>query len=142
MILPPHILEKMDAKDRASLGKAGRLQSEIDEKIKERAEKDLHHDISRFLNLLGIVFCHARMDKKSGITVGWPDYAFPYKGLFVAWEAKTGTKLSHDQLSVKHRIVLQGGHYRVITHLGECKDHLREIDELQKPSPIIPKRRK
>ena len=137
MILPQHVIDKMDPRDRESLGKAGRTTQEITKSIQDREEKELHKDIERFLNILGITFCHARMDKKSGITVGWPDFSFPYRGRFIAWEAKTKTTLSPEQNAVKASLERQGAAYRVITDIAQAKDHLREIDAVENPKPTI-----
>jgi hypothetical protein len=131
------MIDKMRPEDRAHLGKAGRTSEEIAKVVKDRAEKDLHRDIVRYLNVLGIPFCHARMDRRSSMTPGWPDFTFPYKGRFVAWEAKTGTRLSPDQNRIMAQILKAGGEFKVITELGEAKEHLRELDRSINPPPAI-----
>lgn len=136
-VIPQNIIDRMRPEDRAHLGKAGRTTTELVQADRQRREKELHHDIVRYLNILGIPFCHARMDKKSGITVGWPDFSFPYKGVFVAWEAKTITSLSPAQFSVRDAILKHGGQYKVIRELSEAKNHLRAIDAELKDTPVI-----
>jgi hypothetical protein len=127
-LLPQHVVNLMDPKDRARLGPAGLTSGELHTKLERRAEKELHRDLVRYLNWLGIPFCHARMDRKSSIAIGYPDFTFPYLGKFVAWEAKTATgKLSPEQEKTRLAIEGQHGEYRVIRHLGGAAEHLREI---------------
>jgi len=126
-VLPQHIVDKMSESDRKQLGKAGRTTQEINTKIKDRAEKDLHKEIINYLRLSRIPFSHARMDRKSNMTAGWPDFSFCFLGYFVAWEAKTGTKLSKEQLDIRSQIERHGGEYRVITDLSQATAHIQEM---------------
>jgi hypothetical protein len=133
-VLPQRIIDIMDPKDRAKLGKAGRTSAEILRVVEDRSEKDLHRDIVRYLNVFGLPFCHARMDRKSSIAEGYPDFTFPYRGFFVAWEAKTATgKLSGRQHETREAIERNGGKFKVIRQLEEAKNHLRELDALVTP---------
>lgn len=127
-MIPQHIVNLMDPKDRELLGKAGRTTEEVHEEVKRRLERDLHKQLCSFLNLLNIPFCHARMDRKSSITVGWPDFSFAFKGRFVAWEAKTMSTLSPEQNSIKTALEKHGALYKVITRLFDAQEHLRSIE--------------
>jgi hypothetical protein len=119
----------MSPADRMRLGKAGRTTTEIVRQIEEQSEKDLHKDIVRYLNILGVPFAHARMDKRSSIAVGYPDFSFPYKGRFVGWEAKVkGKGLTSEQQATRDLIERNGGRFAVIRLLEDAKNHLRSID--------------
>lgn len=129
LILPQKFIDIMSPADRARLGKAGRTTTEIVREVEERSEKDLHKDIVRYLNVLGVPFAHARMDKKSSIAVGFPDFSFPYKGRFVGWEAKVkGKGLTSEQQATRELIERNGGRFAVIRFLEDAKNHLRSID--------------
>jgi hypothetical protein len=93
-----------------------------------RSEKDLHREVRGLLNLRGIPFCEARMDRKSSITVGWPDITFAVDGTPVAWELKFLGSLSPDQARVKADMERHGWRYRVIRNLLEAREHLRELN--------------
>jgi len=137
-VLPQRIIDIMDPKDRAALGPAGRTSAEILRVVEDRSEKELHRDIVRYLNVFGLPFCHARMDKRSSIAEGYPDFSFPYRGRFVAWEAKTATgKLSHAQQVTREMVERNGGFFKVIRELEDAKNHLREIDAILEPKATI-----
>lgn len=93
----------------------------------QRSEKDLHKEVRNLLNLHGIPFCEARMDRKSSITIGWPDITFARDGVPIAWELKFLGSLSPEQVAVKERMEKHGWHYRVIRSLTEAREHLREL---------------
>jgi hypothetical protein len=137
-VLPQRLIDLMSPADRAKLGKAGRTTLEIFREVEEQSERDLHRDIVRYLNVLGVPFAHARMDKKSSIAVGYPDFSFPYRGRFVAWEAKVrGRPLDADQQRTREMIEKHGGQFAVIRGLEDAKNHLREIDSIVEPKPTI-----
>jgi hypothetical protein len=128
-VLPQKFIDLMSPADRARLGKAGRTTAEIVREVEEQSEKDLHKDIVRYLNVLGVPFAHARMDKRSSIAVGYPDFSFPYKGRFVGWEAKVkGKGLTSEQQATRELIERNGGRFAVIRLLEDAKNHLRAID--------------
>lgn len=97
--------------------------------IINRSEKDLHKEIRQLLNLHGIPFCEARMDRKSSITIGWPDVTFARDGVPVAWELKFLGSLSPEQVSVKERMEKHGWRYRVIRSQEQAIQHLKELSE-------------
>lgn len=73
-ILPPNILNKMSPADRRPMGKAGVTNAEALAKQQERLEKDIHKNISNWLNLHNIFFIRSRMDRKTTNGNGLPDY--------------------------------------------------------------------
>lgn len=91
-------------------------------------EKELHRQLSDLLRSMGVPFGHARMDKRSTLAVGYPDFTFPFGGKFVAWEAKVGkNKLSPEQEAFRRQIEICGGVYRVITNLDEALAHIQSM---------------
>jgi hypothetical protein len=93
------------------------------------SEKQLHQQLVKLLNAYAVPHCRARMDRRATMTVGWPDFSFPFRGRFVGWEAKTGTKLSKEQAAIREGIERHGGAYKVITNLGEAQEHLLSLCE-------------
>jgi hypothetical protein len=128
----------MTPETRKPLGKAGMLPEEVNKKIVDRLEKDLHSDVTRYLNLLDIPFVFSRTDKKSFLVPqGWSDLTLCYRGRFVAIELKTGSQLSTEQFTVRDRILRNQGKYLVARELEEVKNFLRSIDQEIDPKPVI-----
>ena len=91
-------------------------------------EKDLHREIMQLLDAHLIPYARARMDKRSTLAVGYPDFSFPFRGCFVAWEVKVGKNhLTPEQEMYATSIERHGGCYRVIRTLGDAERHLREV---------------
>ena len=91
-------------------------------------EKDLHRQIIGLLDVHRIPFARARMDKRSTLAVGYPDFSFPFRGCFVAWEVKVGKNgLTPEQEVYATNIERHGGEYRVIRNIGDAERHLREV---------------
>jgi hypothetical protein len=69
------------------------------------------------------------MHKRRTGTLGTPDFIFPFKGKFVAWECKPpwSTRLRPEQETARQGIVEQGGQWRLITTLDEARQHLSEL---------------
>jgi hypothetical protein len=130
-VLPDNILRRMSTEDRKTLGKAGLTASECRKIIMEKSEKDLQKIIAQWLRLRGLYYDMDAMHKKRAGTIGAPDFQFPYRGKFVAWEVKFGkNSLSLEQSSVRDSILKQGGEWRLIKSLEEAKNHLNELDKL------------
>jgi spermidine/putrescine-binding protein len=128
----------MSKGDRSAMGKAGLLPEEINKKIKDRLEKDLHAEVARYLNLLSIPFVYSRTDKKSYLVPqGWADLTLCYRGKFVNIELKTGSNLSTEQQQVRETIIRNQGKYLVARTLEEVKDFFRAIDAEIDPKPVI-----
>lgn len=123
----------MSEADRKSFGKHGMTAHEANKAFVLRSEKDLHRQIRNLLNLNGIPFCEARMDRKSSITIGWPDITFAVDGIPVAWELKFLGALSPDQARVKIAMEKHGWKYRVIRSLVEAQAHLLGLNDQAHP---------
>lgn len=91
-------------------------------------EKELHGQIVKLLREMRIPYANARMDRRSTLAVGYPDFTFPHRGRFVAWEAKVGTnKLTPEQEAYRDQIEAHGGSYRVIRTLQDAAGHLLQL---------------
>lgn len=86
-IIPNHILEKMNPKDRPK-GPEGLTVREVYERASKRAEKEIQEEIANYLRQRNIPFQRTRMDKKTTGTIGWPDFTFPFDGKFYGLEVK------------------------------------------------------
>lgn len=74
VVLPEHILNKMDPKERKRLGNAGRTQMEISAKQYIQSERKIHDQFSALLRRYDLAFVHSDPTKKSSIVPGHPDY--------------------------------------------------------------------
>lgn len=96
--MPDKMLRMIDPKIRATMGKAGMTSEEGVAKFEARSERELQQQIESWLRLQRIEVLRPRMDKKTGIKVGWPDLSLSIHGAFVSFEVKTATgTLSPDQ---------------------------------------------
>lgn len=128
-ILPEHFLKRMSKADRDMLGKAGLLAAECEEIAIAKSEKQLQTMIRQWLNLHDMYFDCDAMHKRRRGTLGAPDFQFPYKGKFVAWECKIQKgRLSPEQHATRDKIVKHGGEWRLIQSLQEAQLHLRQLD--------------
>lgn len=97
-LIPNHILKLMPKEDRKPLGKAGFTTEEVTEIYCAKREKEMHNIFEDWLRLNQIPFIHARMDKKSTINNGAPDFTVMWNNRVVCIEFKmNGGKLSSDQ---------------------------------------------
>jgi hypothetical protein len=143
--LPDNILRLMDPQERRKLGKDARLMEEINQDTWHRSERELHAQVRNLLNLKGIVYSENRMDKRSGTTVGWPDFTFavllnkPNKvdplnvtmiPVPIGWEMKVGNnKLRPEQEEMLRRMQAPPNAWRVkiIRSLQEAADELKSL---------------
>jgi len=133
-MIPKHIIERMEADDRAALGVSNSAETRA--KAIAKDERELQHQIAGYLRLHRLWFTQSRMDRRTSNTVGTPDFLFPYKGKnderarWVAWEVKCpwSRSLRPEQAHARDQILAQGGEWRLITSLPEAQAHLREID--------------
>ncbi|MEM4247639.1 MAG: VRR-NUC domain-containing protein [Candidatus Nanoarchaeia archaeon] len=135
-ILPENILKLMSPEDRKKLGKAGKTKVEIAVDSEIKAEKDLHKALIGYLNMKGIAVGHARMDRKSSYTEGWPDLTFVVKtkdglGIPVAFELK-GSKgvLSEEQEKVLAQMKENGWSVHIVRTMEEGVKIIQKIKEL------------
>lgn len=128
MILPSHILEKMDPSQRAKLGKAGITAAEAQAKFVARSERDIQSQICNWLNLQGIAFYRAAMNKKTTGRVGWPDFTFAVSGFACALEVKFGPgKLRPEQESTITAMGKNGWRVAVVRSLEEAIEFIKEV---------------
>lgn len=80
-----------------------------------KAEKLIHHLFEAWLRLNGLAYVHSRMDKKSTIREGWPDFSVFGPGGKVAFvEIKLkGKELSVSQMEVMLELLRLGQPYQV-----------------------------
>jgi len=127
--IPPHILEKMDPKDRPP-GVAGMTPLEVHAKNVAKAEKALQDEVRRYLNLLRVPFINPPMNKKSTLPVGWPDFTvFLPRGVVLLWECKAlGGALRPEQAKMRDELQILGHRWRLIRSLFDAQQHMREIE--------------
>jgi hypothetical protein len=108
-ILPAHILEKMDQRDRAQLGRAGLTASECAERAAVKSERAEQRLFSSWLSLRAIPYVTPRADKKSTIAQGWPDFSIFYnaKAYFVEMKSLAG-KVSSEQEECHKELIKAG----------------------------------
>lgn len=97
-MIPENILKLMSSKDRKALGKMGITAEEAKNKYLIREELDHQKQLCAYLDQKGIMYMHARTDKRSTINKGHPDFAIycGQKVLFIECKSSVG-KLSKDQ---------------------------------------------
>lgn len=88
-LLPDNILRAMNKKDRKSLGRVGRTMEEVFTSVKAKNERELQTQIAALLRMKDIAFCQPRTDKRSTMTIGWPDFTFALEGVPIAFECKS-----------------------------------------------------
>lgn len=124
-ILPENILNKMDKKDRASLGKAGLTKEEVSDKVMIKNERELQNQIAGYLRLREIAFCRSRMDKKTTNTLGWPDFVFAIEGKPIAFECKMpGKKPDEEQIKCHNAMLKNGWHIHTIYSFDQAVDSI------------------
>jgi hypothetical protein len=127
MILPDHVLEKMNPADRKRLGKAGVTRREAIEKATLRSERDLQGQIGNYLRLHGVWFDQDAMHKRRTGTSGTPDFLFSVNGGACALEVKFGDgKLSSEQLFAIALMQTNGWRVAVVRSLEEVIRWLKE----------------
>lgn len=126
-----NIIDRMAPADRAALARLTSAEARAAAVAKD--ERELQKQLSGYLRLLNLWHVQSRMDKRTSNTVGTPDFVFPYRGRWVAWEVKCpwSRALRPEQAHARERIIEQGGEWRLITSLAEAQAHLREIDGVQ-----------
>jgi len=130
-ILPQNIVNCMAPADRAALGQKTSTEARADAIAKD--EREIQKSIVGYLRLLNVPFYQSRMDRKTTMQKGTPDFLICRKGRFVAWEVKTPwcAVLRPEQAKERASILSEQGEWRLITSLAEAQAHLREIDGVQ-----------
>jgi len=79
-VLPDHVLRRMDPKDRASLGKAGRTAAECQAKLDLKRERELQNEMRNLLEQRELFYLWQRMDKPTRMRRGIPDFIIFLRG--------------------------------------------------------------
>lgn len=122
--LPDHFLSKLPPEERRKLGRAGMTSEEAQARYVARSERELQGQVAQHLNRHQIPFFNPRMDRKSTVQVGMPDFVvcLPPNGRFVGIETKcqaTRGRLSPEQEASMARILAAGGTYLIIYSLEQ-----------------------
>jgi len=136
-VLPENLLKCMGEADRRALG--AKSNADRREQAIAKDEREIQKQVANYLRLLNVWHDQDGMHKRRTGTMGAPDFQFPYRGRFVAWEVKCpwSRSLRPDQQKAADAIERQGGRWRLITSLAEAQGHLREIDGEDEPKPEI-----
>ena len=111
-VVPDHILKLMSPEDRAPMGKLGYTAEETLALYNHKHEKQMHEDFIQWLNLNEIYYIHSRMDKKSTIAKGAPDFTIIHQGIGFFIEFKTPQNtLSEEQKAHAKKIMASGTDY-------------------------------
>lgn len=128
-LLPQNILKMMSAQDRASLGKEGELNADIEKRVEAKTEKELQGMIARYLRLHNIWFNQDAMHKRRMGTKGATDFIFAYRGIPCGVEAKTATgKCSPDQIAAHEQMTANGWRIIIARSVKDVQDLIRKID--------------
>jgi len=126
--LPERIKLLLPKDDPIRKTKAGRTLDEVIEDNQVKSERNLHDQISAYLRIKDIWFCHSRMDKRTTTAVGTPDYLMSVRSVPIALEAKVGyNKLSDEQIAVQKAMEKDGWRYFVVRNLEAVKIVLTEF---------------
>lgn len=130
--IPEHILKRMNKEDRPD-GIPGMTHEEIKDRNKKKNEREIQGQISNYLRLRGIVFCNPRMDKKSSIHEGWPDYTFAYHGHAVGIEVKSEAGIpARAQILTHEQMRKNGWKVFIVKSVEEVKKILDAIENEQR----------
>lgn len=126
--IPNHILKLMPKEDRP-IGIPGMTHEEIEDRNQKRNEREIQGQISNYLRLREIVFCNPRMDKKSNIQEGWPDFSFAYCSIPIGLEVKTSSgTASGAQIATHERMRRNGWQVFIVRSVEEVKVILDTIE--------------
>lgn len=90
------------------------------QKNAELAEKEIQNQIASWLSLNGIKFIRPRMDRKSTIANGWPDFTFCHNGVPFTVEVKDATgSLSDEQRQLHPQLEANGWKVHTVRSLAE-----------------------
>jgi hypothetical protein len=110
-------------------GNAGLTHGEANAKRDGRLERELQNQIANWLRLKGIFFVRSRMDKKTTVAPGTPDFVFCIVNaggrahpIPVALEVKTRSGMSTVQNKVREQMEDNGWHYYVVGSLRAVID--------------------
>ncbi len=120
--LPENILKRMDPKDRAPLGKGFKTSAEAQATCDAQSEKQVQKQIENWFRLNGIPAFRQRMDRKSNMPIGTPDFLVCLRGGFWAFEVKVGNNIpTQEQNDCLNAIQNAGGYAWIVNSLEEVK---------------------
>jgi len=141
--LTANLIKLISKRDRVALGL--RTQDELAAAAAVKTEKELHRHIGNLLRLRGIEFFESRMDRKSTMKIGTPDFLFcvafkprpdnTTKSLLtwpiaIGWEIKMpGKDLDPEQAAMAERMssAPNGWRCQVIHSVDEAIAELRKL---------------
>ncbi len=125
--VPESFRNKIDAKDRKELGI--RTREEVQFNYDEVSERELQNQIADYLNVKDIVAFQQRMDRKSNMVLGAPDFLCCYQTVPLAFECKVGTnKQTPEQNRMELAMTRNGWRYYIIRNLSEVRAILTAIE--------------
>jgi hypothetical protein len=126
-ILPDAALQCVDPAIRKTMGKAGKTAAECREIAVAKSERELQGQIQNLLLLNGVKFpVRQRMDRKSNLTIGCPDFLFCHAGTAHAWEIKMpGEKPRPEQVKAMAEMTADGWRCAVVTSIDQALAILR-----------------
>jgi len=93
-----------------------------------QAEKDIHYEVEAWLNRNEILCIHPRMDKKSTIREGWPDFTAIYNGKVACVEIKTrDSELSAIQREVHGDLLRNNTPCAICYSLSEATQFFKRV---------------
>ncbi len=101
----------MTPEDRKALGRHGLTQAECAEVVCTMAERELQEQIANYLRQRDLFFMRSRMDKRTTLRKGWPDFTIIlHGGLALLVEVKVqGGRFSEDQTKLFQEYFRQTG---------------------------------
>ena len=134
--VPDSFRKKLPAKERKALGKHGMTAAEARERYRSGQEKILQGDIAAWLDIEGIWYTRSRMDRKTTLRKGTPDFICCVNGLFLAIEAKCeGGEVKEEQAEAISRIWGSSGylHAMVAYTLKQVIFRVKELRAISTP---------
>lgn len=112
------------------MGKAGVTNAEAEAKFDAKAEKEIQRQIDAWLRSQEFYFIRSRMDRKTSVQVGVPDFVVCAYGAFIAFEVKTSTgRLSYDQERAQGQILANMGKCYTVRSLSEVISVIKALNE-------------
>jgi hypothetical protein len=126
--LPENILRAMNPKDRLPLGKGFKTSAEAQAVCDAKSERELQNQMENWFRLNGIPAFRQRMDKKSNMPTGTPDFLCCVDGWFVAFEVKIGRNTTTmEQMNRLASINHAKGCARVVFSLDGVKKTVADL---------------
>jgi hypothetical protein len=139
--LPDKIVRLIAKRDRVALGI--KTADEVAAQAAITSEKELHRQVAGLLRIRDIVFFDSRMDRKSTVQIGMPDFVFCFVRTLeptdttasllrwpvpCCWELKIDNrKLEPAQELMFQRLTVNGWKCSVIRSVAEAVSQLKEL---------------